>query len=100
MLKKLNSLKEPYKRFRFAVLASIVGNSIEFHIEDQKIELDQMKTKINQIEKELFQKEKQYSTVILKYLMVINQERGVSMYNKEFSETGFDPDFHFADTFF
>lgn len=37
--KKLNSLKDPYVRFRFAVLASIVGNSIEFHIEDQKIEL-------------------------------------------------------------
>ena len=31
-----------YKKFRFAVLASIVGNSIEFHLEDQKIELNSL----------------------------------------------------------
>ncbi|NVM03732.1 MAG: DUF89 family protein [Candidatus Helarchaeota archaeon] len=46
--KKLNSLKDPYKRFRFAVLASIVGNSIEFHIEDQKIELDSLEQLLKQ----------------------------------------------------
>ncbi len=40
--KKLNTIKDPYERFRFALLASIVGNSIEFHIEDQKIDLDSL----------------------------------------------------------
>lgn len=38
----VNSQKSPYKRFRTAVLASIVGNTIEFNIEDQKIELDSL----------------------------------------------------------
>ncbi|MFX0133060.1 MAG: DUF89 domain-containing protein [Candidatus Hodarchaeota archaeon] len=46
--KKLNSLKHPYERFRFAILASIVGNSIEFHIEDQKIELDSLEKLLKQ----------------------------------------------------
>jgi len=40
--KQLENIKGEYHRFRFAVLTTIVGNSIEFHIEDQKIELNSL----------------------------------------------------------
>jgi len=39
---QLDSIKNDYERFRFAVLVTIVGNSIEFHLEDQLIDLNSL----------------------------------------------------------
>ena len=60
--------------------------------EDQDIPFEKIDTRIKEFENSYQNEIKNYSQNILKYLMVIHKNTGLTVYEKAFFETKFDPD--------
>ena len=79
----------------FDKLIGISRNNFEMYknaFEDQNIPINQIKAKIHQLNDELVKEQKKYSLNILKYLLVIHNETGLTIYEKNFSDSKLEPD--------
>ncbi|NHI92001.1 MAG: hypothetical protein EAX96_05820, partial [Candidatus Lokiarchaeota archaeon] len=73
-------------------LAKSNSELFETTFRDHHSQILQIKSKIVELAERYLWEEKRYSMSIVKYMMIINKESGVTMYQRSFFETKLDPD--------